>query len=1114
MGVESKHEIARLRQENAELRAALSGARPAHGRERDASGADGDLALAGPTGHAILATDPEGLVTEWSEGARLICGWTAEEVLGRDSRMMFTPEDRAAKAPEREREAALAQGRVEDERWLKRKDGSRVRASALTIPLRDAGGGLRGFVTILRDGTGGLHAGQSQRRLEQMRALAEAARAIVGLHRLEDTIPAIARAARQVVGAHLAVCSLARGPDRSQPIIAADLSDKHARWRDYNAATDGSGIYAWASEGNLAVRMTQRELEAHPRWRGLGSEAASHPPMRGWLATPMIGSDGRNLGLIQLSDKEDGGEFDEADEAIVVQLAQFAGSAIERVEAEGHVREREEQLRLLADALPLLVSFIGTDQRYVVMNKAHEDWFGVPRSEMLGRTIREVLGEEAYAQRREKIEAVLRGERVRFEAVTPAIHGRRRATEVHYLPRRDAEGNVDGFYGVVLDLTEQKEAQRALQAAREEAEREAARTGAILSQLAEGVIVSDEAGRIIFVNEAARRIHGTAQLDVIPSDYSRRYRLFTLEGQPHPTEDLPLTRAALKGETVEDARWIVRRADGREVIVVGGARPIRTVDGHQVGAVLTMRDDTARASVEAQLRRLNQDLEAEVEARTMERDRIWQNSNELMAVFGFDGLRRATNPAWSRVLGWDEETLLTANFAEITHPEDRPRLLAAVAKLRAGERIVAFEDRLRHADGSWRTVSWTGVPGDGAFYAIGRDVTEQRLAEEALRQSQKMEAVGQLTGGIAHDFNNLLAGIVGSLDLMQARIRQGRTGELGRYLEAAMTSAQRAAALTHRLLAFSRRQALDPRPVEANRLVTGMEDLLRRTLGPGIALELDLAPGLWRTLCDPVQLESALLNLCINARDAMPEGGTLVLRTENAELDLARALARRDVAPGSYVAISVSDSGTGMAPEVLGRVFEPFFTTKPLGQGTGLGLSMVYGFARQSGGHVQVLSELGRGTAVRLYLPRHQGQEPEGEAASAPVEPPRAEAGETVLVVEDEEVVRGLIVEVLGDLGYRAIEAADGLAGLRLLQEERRIDLLVTDVGLPGLDGRQLAEQARTLRPGLHVLFVTGYAQGAALAEGVLGPGMALLTKPFAVEALMAKIRDLMQRPG
>ncbi|EYD74871.1 hypothetical protein Rumeso_03512 [Rubellimicrobium mesophilum DSM 19309] len=1110
MGAGSKdEEIARLHRENAELREALRRSRPAPAGSGDAS----DPILDPAVGHAVVVTDSEGRIGEWNEAARLLFGWDAHEALGADSRMMFTPEDRAIKAPEREMEVALAQGWAEVERWHLRKDGSLIWTTDLLMPLR--GGRAAGFLRILRDRTEDPKAMYDQgRRTEQLRALVEAAQVIVAAPRLDDTVRAIAEAARRVVGAHQAACSLTRGPDRSQAIVAVDLSEKYARWRGHDALTDASGVHEWAAEGHRTLRMTQRELLAHPRLRGFGAETGRHPPMRGWLATPLVGSDGRNLGLIQLSDKEGGGDFDEADEALVAQLARFAASAVERALAEAHVREREEQLRLLADALPLLVSFIGRDQRYVVMNKAHEDWFEVPRSEMLGRTIREVLGEEAYAQRRDRIEAALRGEPMRFDAVTPATRGTRRDTQVHYLPRRDADGTVDGFYGVVLDLTEQKEAERALQAAREEAEREAARTGAILSQLAEGVIVTDEAGRIVFINEAARRIHGTAQLGVGPEDYTRRYRLFTVEGEPFPPEDLPLSRAALKGETVEDVRWIVRRSDGREVVAVGGARPVRTPDGHQVGAVLTMRDDTARAAAEAQLRRLNQDLETEVEARTAERDRIWQNSTELMGVFGFDGLRREVNPAWTRMLGWPEETLLSAPFTEIIHPGDRTRFLTAAARLRAGDRIVAFEARLRHADGTWRTVSWTAVPGDGVFHAIGRDVTEQRQAEEALRQSQKMEAVGQLTGGIAHDFNNLLAGIIGSLDLLQARLRQGRTGEVGRYVEAAMSSAQRAAALTHRLLAFSRRQPLDPKPVEANRLVAGVEDLLRRTLGPGIALGLTLEPGLWRTLCDPIQLESALLNLCINARDAMPDGGRLAIETTNVRLAGSDAASPREVAPGDYVAIVVSDTGIGMPPEVLARVFEPFFTTKPLGQGTGLGLSMVYGFARQSGGHVQVQSEEGRGTTVRLYLPRHAGGTEEGAGEAPPAEPPLAEAGQTVLVVEDEAVVRDLVVEVLGELGYEALEAPDGPAGLRLLQESRRIDLLITDVGLPGLDGRQLADQGRALRPGLRVLFVTGFAEGATISEGFLEPGMALLTKPFAVATLMAKIREALGRPG
>ena len=374
-----------------------------------------------------------------------------------------------------------------------------------------------------------------------------------------------------------------------------------------------------------------------------------------------------------------------------------------------------------------------------------------------------------------------------------------------------------------------------------------------------------------------------------------------------------------------------------------------------------------------------------------------------------------------------------------------------------------------------------------------------------------MEAVGQLRGGIAHDFNNLLAGIVGSLDLMQTRIAQGRTDTVERYAKAAMSSAQRAAALTHRLLAFSRRQPLDPKPVNANALVASMEDLLRRTIGPLHALELVTAGGLWTTLCDPNQLESAILNLAINARDAMPDGGKLTIETANAHLDDAYAAASRDVIPGQYVCICVTDTGSGMGPEVIARAFEPFFTTKPLGQGTGLGLSMVYGFAKQSEGHLKIYSEVRTGTTVKLYLPRHRGVAPEEEPAAPAQRAPRAEAGETVLVVEDEPVVRDLIVDVLQDLGYRALEAADGPSGLKLLQSRGRIDLLVTDVGLPGLNGRQLADHARERRPDLKVLFITGYAENATLANGFLDPGMEMITKPFAVEALATKIRSMIR---
>ncbi len=391
---------------------------------------------------------------------------------------------------------------------------------------------------------------------------------------------------------------------------------------------------------------------------------------------------------------------------------------------------------------------------------------------------------------------------------------------------------------------------------------------------------------------------------------------------------------------------------------------------------------------------------------------------------------------------------------------------------------------------------------------------ELRRAEEALRQSQKMEAVGQLTGGIAHDFNNLLTGITGALELLSRRVAAGRFDDVPRFVEIASTSANRAAALTQRLLAFARRQPLDPRPVDANALVAGMEDLLARTLGPGVALDLELAPGLWGTLCDPNQLENALLNLAINARDAMPGGGRLLIRTENAapgevEPALHAEGGLEGVAPpGGYVAIEVTDTGAGMPPDVLERVFEPFFTTKPLGQGTGLGLSMLYGFIRQSGGQVRVSSVPGEGTSFRLLLPRHDAiadiADPPGSPCAAAVV-----AEGTVLVVDDEEAVRVLVAETLQELGYAVLQAADGASGLDVLQSAGRVDMLVTDVGLPGLNGRQLADAARVLRPGLRVLFITGYA-GCAVGHEALEPGMEILVKPFALHVLVAKLRGML----
>ncbi len=388
--------------------------------------------------------------------------------------------------------------------------------------------------------------------------------------------------------------------------------------------------------------------------------------------------------------------------------------------------------------------------------------------------------------------------------------------------------------------------------------------------------------------------------------------------------------------------------------------------------------------------------------------------------------------------------------------------------------------------------------------------TEQlRANEEALRQAQKMEAVGQLTGGVAHDFNNILQVIVGNLELIR-RLAPPDLGRIHRSAEQALNGARQASSLTQRLLAFSRRQPLDPKPLDVNSLVNGISELLNRSLGETISVETVRGAGLWRIEADANALESAILNLAVNARDAMPEGGRLTIETMNAYVDEAYAVAHAEVVPGQYVLISVSDTGVGMDSETVRRAFEPFFTTKPVGQGTGLGLSQVYGFVKQSGGHVKIYSEVGQGTTVKIYLPRLQRSvDEEIPHSSMPV--PEGNPHETILVVEDDHNVRSYSVEALRDLGYHVIEASDGPSAIRILETKTPVDLLFTDVVLPGgMTGAQVAAQARELRPGLKILFTTGYARNAIFHHGRLDKGVQLITKPFSFTDLAGKVRDVL----
>ena len=551
-------------------------------------------------------------------------------------------------------------------------------------------------------------------------------------------------------------------------------------------------------------------------------------------------------------------------------------------------------------------------------------------------------------------------------------------------------------------------------------------------------------------------------------------------------------------------------------------QPIRSPTGEVTSIFVHGSDTTQRRATEealrvseTRLRELNGELERRVIERAQARGLTWQLSPDLLGALNSKGYFETSNPAWQTVLGWTEAEVAAMSIFELLHPDDVEHTRAGFELTLVGQPALRFTNRYRCKDGSYRWISWVGIQEDNFVYCTGRDITAERAAEaelleaqEALRQAQKMEAIGQLTGGIAHDFNNLLTGILGSLDLVRRRIAANKFDEVPRFMDAASNCAKSAAALTHRLLAFARRQSLDSRPNDLNRLVASMEDLLRRTLGEPIELQCALADDLWTALTDANQLESAILNLAINARDAMPNGGRLTIETANIQLDKTYASLHEDVNPGDYVAISVSDTGVGMSPDVLARAVDPFFTTKPPGEGTGLGLSGIYGFAKQSRGYLRIHSELGHGTTAKLYLPRVSQNAVDLAATS--VASPRGH-GETILVVEDDATVRLVISDSLKDLGYKILAASDARNAITLLRTSQHIDLLISDVVMPHVNGRKLAETARGLRSNLKVLFVSGYAENATARGDFLDYGMDMLTKPFTLDALAAKVHSLIK---
>jgi PAS domain S-box-containing protein len=1033
---------------------------------------------------AVIATTRHGKITDWNPGAERIFGWPAAVMRGTPIGRIFTPEDQAQDRAGTEMARARTAGRASDERWHVRSDGSRFWASGEMTPLRDQHGTHCGFVKILHDRT------RDRQAMEAQRADAEFLRGVLASS--GDCI--------KVLDLDAALTFMSDGGQRIMEVS------------DFNAIRGCYWPDFWRGDGHVAAKAAVEAAKAGGvgHFQGPANTMAGTPKWWDVQVTPIPGADGRPEKLLSVSrditDRKQGDErrlallelgdrlrdLDDP-EAMAFVAAEITGKTL-AVDGAGYgtVDADAETVSVAHDwTMPGAPSIAGTHRfrdfggtietlkrgAIVLLNDTDPDAKTAAAFRPVGA--RAAINLPIFEQGRFVALFCLQQQHSRLWLREEIVFVRNVADRTRVaIGRLRAEAQL-------RDLAASLE--------RQVAERTADRNR--FWQLSSDImVVVRPDGIMTAVNPAWTVALGWTEQDLVGRHF------FTIV---HP-DDVEKTDRARKrladGNVLMRYDNRIRHRDGSYRWIAWAAIP---GDGVLSGVG---RDFTAEKEQQEALERSEARLRS-----------VFETSYQFQGLLTPEGNLLDANPTSLAAIGCRLDDVVGQKYWEtpwFSATPGAPEQIRAAIPVAASGQVVRREIAINLPSGrgifdfSLRPV-FSARNEVIALVPEAMDLTERRQAEEQLRQSQKMEAVGQLTGGLAHDFNNLLTGITGSLEILQARLAKGRVDTAAHFISAALGAAGRAAALTHRLLAFSRRQTLDPKPTEANRLILDMEELLRRTVGPAVEVQAIIAPGLWTTLCDPNQLENALLNLCINARDAMPNGGRLVIETENRCVD-ERDARERDIAPGPYVAIRVTDTGSGMSPDIVARAFDPFFTTKPLGQGTGLGLSMIYGFARQSGGQVAIESKPGAGTTMQLYLPRYWGTAPAAQAEADLAAAPRAEAGETVLIVDDEPTVRMLVTEVLQELGYAALEAEEGATGLAVLRSDARIDLLITDVGLPGgMNGRQLADAARQLRPALKVLFITGYAEAAVAASGQLEAGMHVLTKPFAMEALASRIKAI-----
>ena len=975
-------------------------------------------------------------------------------------------------------EAALAGDRVSTDMPVTYPDGLERHIHVDYVPNRRADGSVAGFYSLVRDITESKRNELALRESEaRFRAMADSAPSPVWVTD-ENGIAFANRALAEFAG-RPAEDLLGQG--WAEIVHPDDLADVRA-----------SRDAAWAGGDINTFDARLRRHDGEWRW--------FHASLK-----PRFDEGGRRLGFVGM-----------------------AADVTDAKRAEAELRESEARCRAMADCAPSPV-WVTNAEGIEFVNQAFVEVAGRPAEEVIGGYWMEIIHPDELPEvLAKRAEAWASGSAYGYEARFQRADGEWRWMDVSCRPRFDVAGSLIGYVGLAVDVTEQKRIEAELR----ESE---ARFRLMADSAPAPVWVTNDAG-IEFANRGLANFTGLS-VEALQGDTWMRLA--------HPDDIEAVQRQRLEAWAARapyefEARF--RRHDGEWRWLRCTCKP-RESDAAMLGYVGLAIDVTEARKAEQELRASEDRLRLATEAAAIG---TW-DFNPVSGELRWDARCKA-------LFGLPEDAFVDYDvFLAGLHPDDRAHTDAAVQRALDPNGPGDYDIEYRTLGLEDRVERWVAATGRAVFEAgravrfIGTilDISERKRAEvllaqqeealrdlnasleariesaiaererveAALRQAQKMEAVGQLTGGIAHDFNNLLTVIGGNLDLAARRLGPAVDPRVRDAIGSAMNGAERAATLTQRLLAFSRRQPLAPKPTDANALLAGMSELLHRTLGERVEVETRLTAGVARIEVDPHQLESAILNLAVNARDAMPEGGRLTIETAAARLDAGKGADGEPIAPGAYVVIAVSDTGMGMNADTLRRAVEPFFTTKEVGKGTGLGLSMVYGFVRQSGGQLQIDSEVGRGTHVRIYLPRLVAEPVEEEQAEAAAAP-HGGGDEVILVCEDDEDVRAYTVELLKELGYQVLEAADGAATLNWLRDaDQRIDMLFTDVVLPGTrTGADLARDARALRPGLKVLYTTGYARDAIVHEGRLDAGVELITKPFGFADLATRVRDLLDR--